>query len=173
MAKGTPPRTKHITIKLSDADKQVYDMIEKGGEKMTKGNPNGRPASAAPRVNTVTIKLSDAERQRLEETAAMLGITKTRVLVEGLNRINAEAAAKEAKAERAAINALKKRAERHGFIIGAAKDKNGLIKGRYFLLEVETGAVASIDPMTPEELEKWLEDLDNAGEDVEKVYTKM
>ena len=53
----------------------------------------GRPPSKDPRRNTVTVKLTDEEKDRLEKAATILAMTKTRVIVEGINRIFDEAAA--------------------------------------------------------------------------------
>ena len=67
---------------------------------MTKGNPNGRPPSLAPRVNSLTVKLSDAEKARLDEAAALLDTTKTKVIVKGIDKIHAEALAAEKKRQK-------------------------------------------------------------------------
>jgi len=66
---------------------------------MAKGNhlAKGRPPSPAPRTIHVTIKMTEAEKRRLDVTAEILGTTKTKVLIEGLNRMMNEAAAIEKK----------------------------------------------------------------------------
>ena len=53
----------------------------------------GRPPSKDPRDNIVTVKLTASEKERLEKAAQILDTTKTRVIVEGINRIFDEAAA--------------------------------------------------------------------------------
>lgn len=53
----------------------------------------GRPPSNDPRRNVVTVKLSDAEKERLDLAAEILDITKTKVIVEGINRMMNEAGA--------------------------------------------------------------------------------
>ena len=60
---------------------------------MTKGNPNGRPPSAAPRVARVTVALSEAEAAKLDEAALLLDTTKTKVIVRGIEKVYDEAAA--------------------------------------------------------------------------------
>jgi uncharacterized protein (DUF1778 family) len=54
---------------------------------MTKGNPNGRPPSLTPRTQTVAFRLSEADRERLDEAAALLNTTKTKVVVEGIETV--------------------------------------------------------------------------------------
>lgn len=53
----------------------------------------GRPPSKNPRRNILTVKITDDEKERLEKAAAILTITKTRLVVEGINRMFNEAAA--------------------------------------------------------------------------------
>ena len=53
----------------------------------------GRPTPDNPRKNYVTVKMTDAEKARLDEAARMRKTTKTKVIVEGVERIYNEAAA--------------------------------------------------------------------------------
>lgn len=60
---------------------------------MTKGNPNGRPPSAAPRETHIHVKLSETEANKLDEAARLLDTTKTKVIVRGIEKVYDEAAA--------------------------------------------------------------------------------
>ena len=62
-------------------------------------NAKGRPKVENPRKNYVTVKMTDEEKTRLDEAARLLDTTKTRVIVEGVDRIYNEAAAKAWKAQ--------------------------------------------------------------------------
>ena len=61
-----------------------------------KGNPNGRPPSLEPRKNYIGANLTDAERERLDEAARILGTTKTKIIVEGINLVYLQAKKEEA-----------------------------------------------------------------------------
>ena len=62
---------------------------------MAKGNHSatGRPPSADPKKNYITIKMTDGEKEELEETAHLLQMKKSRVLVEGMHRMTEKARA--------------------------------------------------------------------------------
>lgn len=64
---------------------------------MARGNPNGRPPSLDPRRNHIGINLTDGEKARLEETARLMKLTKTNVIVEGINRLYLQAKTNERK----------------------------------------------------------------------------
>ena len=64
---------------------------------MGKGNPNGRPPSLAPRTHGIQIRLNEAEYQRLEEAAALLNTTRTKVITAGIEKVHAEAVASKRK----------------------------------------------------------------------------
>lgn len=58
-------------------------------------NATGRPPSKDPRKNYITVKMTDTEKEKLEATARILSMTKTSVIVAGVERMYTEAAAQE------------------------------------------------------------------------------
>ena len=66
----------------------IYSMLN-GGDVMA--NYNGRPPSLDPRKNHIGINLTDGEKARLEETAKLLEMTKTNVIVKGIDTLYLQA----------------------------------------------------------------------------------
>ncbi len=66
-------------------------------ERRTTGKGNhsatGRPPSADPKRNFFTVKMTDGEKAELEDTAELLQMKKSRVLMEGLHRMTEKARA--------------------------------------------------------------------------------
>lgn len=53
-------------------------------------NKVGRPKAENPRSNIVTLRLTIEELSRLEEFAKSKSLTKTQVILEGLNKVYSE-----------------------------------------------------------------------------------
>ena len=64
---------------------QAAQPPAKEAPRKRRGNPNGRPPSLNPHNHKVTFKLTADEAARLNEAARLMGTTKTRIIVDGID----------------------------------------------------------------------------------------
>lgn len=84
--RGSSPTEDEIQKKMEEL------AAEDAARETRKG---GRPPSKNPRTNHLNFKLSDAEVQQLEYAAEVFGVKKTKIIAMGIEKICAEAVAKE------------------------------------------------------------------------------